>query len=425
MTNSSQPYAIVSLPDIELEAQIRCARRRLVVIAPGLSESVARAIVDQWPTLGPNAVQVVLDPDPEVCRLGLGDLAALKMLHDTAERIGGRIHQQQGLRVGVVVTDETTTVYSPTPRLIEAGGKPGERQNALRFDTPILSPESTATDSELRSIDLHTKPMTHADVQKTTQDLDANPPVKFDLARKVRVFNARFEFVEFELHEQVLYNFCSDGICTDGEGPFGGLVFDNAGSLYGATQFGGVEGCNFGCGVVFELTVNSHGTWKEKLLHQFSSVKDGYNTLAALIFDGAGDLYGTTSAGGVFGSGTVFELIPDQRGKWKHKILRSFTGGADGGEPASELAFDGAGNLYGTTAKGGDLTVCNLAGCGVVFKLTQKADRIWFETLLHRFHDRPGAEPVAGVVLDAAGNLYGTTQGDGSSSEGSVYQIIF
>jgi uncharacterized repeat protein (TIGR03803 family) len=225
--------------------------------------------------------------------------------------------------------------------------------------------------------------------------------------------------------EQVLYNFCSDGICTDGEGPFGGLVFDNAGSLYGATQFGGVEGCNFGCGVVFELTVNSHGTWKEKLLHQFSSVKDGYNTLAALIFDGAGDLYGTTSAGGVFGSGTVFELIPDQRGKWKHKILRSFTGGADGGEPASELAFDGAGNLYGTTAKGGDLTVCNLAGCGVVFKLTQKADRIWFETLLHRFHDRPGAEPVAGVVLDAAGNLYGTTQGDGSSSEGSVYQIIF
>jgi hypothetical protein len=200
MTNSSQPYALVSLPDIELEAQIRCARRRLVVIAPGLSESVARAIVDQWPTLGPNAVQVVLDPDPEVCRLGLGDLAALKMLHDTAERIGGRIHQQQGLRVGVVVTDETTTVYSPTPRLIEAGGKPGERQNALRFDTPILSPESTASDSELRSVDLHTKPMTHADVQKTTQDLEANPPVKFDLARKVRVFNARFEFVEFELH---------------------------------------------------------------------------------------------------------------------------------------------------------------------------------------------------------------------------------
>jgi hypothetical protein len=200
MTNSSQPYALVSLPDIELEAQIRCAKRRLVVIAPGLSESVARAIVDQWPTLGPNAVQVVLDPDPEVCRLGLGDLAALKMLHDTAERIGGRIHQQQGLRVGVVVTDETTTVYSPTPRLIEAGGKRGERLNALRFDTPILDPTATTTDSDLRNIDLHPEPMTPTDVLTTAQDLNANPPVKFDLARKVRVFNARFEFVEFELH---------------------------------------------------------------------------------------------------------------------------------------------------------------------------------------------------------------------------------
>src|ERR1019366_10624371 len=133
-TDSSQPYAVVSLPDIELEGQISCARRRLVVIAPGLSESVAKAIIKKWYQIGRDAVQVVLDPDPEVCRLGLGDLAALKMLHETAERIGGRIHQQPGLRVGVIVTDETTTVYSPTPRLIEAGGQPGERLNALRFD---------------------------------------------------------------------------------------------------------------------------------------------------------------------------------------------------------------------------------------------------------------------------------------------------
>lgn len=140
MTGSSPPYAVVSLRDIELEGQISCARRRLVVIAPGLSESVAKAIIKKWHELGRDAVQVVLDPDPEVCRLGLGDLAALQLLHETAEQIRGRIHQQQGLRVGVVVTDETTTVYSPTPRLIEAGGKRGERLNALRFDTPILDP---------------------------------------------------------------------------------------------------------------------------------------------------------------------------------------------------------------------------------------------------------------------------------------------
>ena len=200
MTNSFQPCAVVSLRDIELEGQISCARRRLVVIAPGLSESVAEAIVKKWHELGRNAVQVVLDPDPEVCRLGLGDVAALSMLHETAEQMGGEIHKQQGLRVGVVVSDETTTVYAPIPRLIEAGGLPGERLNAIRFDAPILEPSAGNTHSDLRSIDLHSEPLKAADVKNTAQDLDTNPPMKFDVARKVRVFNSRFEFVEFELH---------------------------------------------------------------------------------------------------------------------------------------------------------------------------------------------------------------------------------
>jgi hypothetical protein len=199
MKDSSQPCSVVSLSDLELEGQISCARRRLVVIAPGLSESVAKAIVKKWHELGRDGVLVVLDLDPEVCRLGLGDLAALQILQETAEQVGGRIHQQQGLRVGVIVTDETTTIYSPVPRLIEAGGQPGERLNAIRFDTPILAAGTTA-DSNFRSIDLHPKPIERADVQNTAKDLNANPPVKFDLARKVRVFNARFEFVEFELH---------------------------------------------------------------------------------------------------------------------------------------------------------------------------------------------------------------------------------
>jgi hypothetical protein len=199
MTSSSQPCAVVSLRDIELEGQVNCARKRLVVIAPGLSESVAKAIVKKWHELGRDAVQLVLDTDPEVCRLGLGDLAALQMLYETAERMGGRIHQQRGLRVGVIVTDETTTIYSPTPRLIEAGGHPGERLNALRFDAPILDPAAT-TDSDLRSIDLHPGPMERTEVQRTIHELSSNPPVKFDVARKVRVFNAQFEFVEFEMH---------------------------------------------------------------------------------------------------------------------------------------------------------------------------------------------------------------------------------
>jgi len=109
------------------------------------------------------------------------------------------MRQQRGLRLGVIVTDETTTVYSPTPRLIETGGQLGERLNAIRIEAPILDAAVTA-EFDLQSLDLCPKPIERADVQNTAQDLVANPPVKFDLARKVRVFNARFEFVEFELH---------------------------------------------------------------------------------------------------------------------------------------------------------------------------------------------------------------------------------
>ena len=197
MTDSFQPCTITSLFDFELVGQINCTQRRLLVVAPGLSTIVADAIIKKWTELGRGAVQVVLDPDPEVCRLGLGDLTALQALHQAAEKIGGRIYQQPGLRVGVIVTDETTTVFSPAPRLIEAGGRPGERLNALSFNSPILEPDAPA-ESALRSIDLHPQPMKHADVQNTEQNLGTNPPV-FDVARKVRVFNARFEFVEFEM----------------------------------------------------------------------------------------------------------------------------------------------------------------------------------------------------------------------------------
>jgi F420-0:gamma-glutamyl ligase-like protein len=106
--------SVISLTDTELMALVRCAARRLVVIAPGLSESVARALADVWRRLGPDAVQIVLDSDPEVCRLGFGEVAALEILRQTAEELETAILQQQGLRVGVVITDETTTIYSPT-----------------------------------------------------------------------------------------------------------------------------------------------------------------------------------------------------------------------------------------------------------------------------------------------------------------------
>jgi hypothetical protein len=203
MSDLPPQCAVVSLPDIELIGQINCARRRLVAIAPGFTEPVAREIAKKWCELGANAVYVILDADPEVCRLGFGDLAALEMLQDTAARLHTCIHQQPGLRVGVIITDETTTVYSPAPRLIEAGGQPGERLNALRLDTSILE-RSDNDATPVENLDLHPAPVGDADVRATAQDLAANPPLKFDLARTLRVFNAFFEFVEFELHGLLL-----------------------------------------------------------------------------------------------------------------------------------------------------------------------------------------------------------------------------
>lgn len=197
MSDSFPACAVVSLPDVELEAQISCARRRLIAIAPGFTESVARVIAHKWHDLGPDAVQVVLDPDPEVCRLGLADMTALELLAQTASEIGATLHKQRGLRVGLVITDETTTVYSPVARLVEAGGLPGEKLNALRLDAPVA--QCADGNGAVENLDLHPESIDAGDMESASKDLANNPPIKFDLARKVRVFNARFEFVEFKL----------------------------------------------------------------------------------------------------------------------------------------------------------------------------------------------------------------------------------
>lgn len=119
-----------------------------------------------------------------------------KALQETAEALGTRIYQQPGLRIGVVVTDESTAIFSPTPLLIEAGGKPGEKPNAIRLDTPILNPEKGGSVSDLHNINVEPQPLTKKEVEKTSEDFKLNPPMKFDVARKVRVFNARIEFAD-------------------------------------------------------------------------------------------------------------------------------------------------------------------------------------------------------------------------------------
>jgi len=154
--------------------------------------------------------------------------------------------------------------------------------------------------------------------------------------------------------ERVLYSFRGG---SDGSSPQGALVADKAGNLYGTTAEGGSSNCVSGCGIVFQLSppATSGGSWTETVLYRFLGGTDGAAPGSDLIFDAAGNLYGTTMGGGDASSdGTVFQLTPPaQGGPWTETVLYRFAGGADGKAPLSGLVFDKVGNLYGTTLFGG------------------------------------------------------------------------
>ena len=258
--------------------------------------------------------------------------------------------------------------------------------------------------------------------------------------------------------ETVLHSFTG---ASEGEGPYAGLIQDAAGNLYGTTTYGGSSNCSDGCGVVFEVdpsgkeTVlygfnggttdgcgpaapllrdkagNLYGTTgecgasnygtvfklskggKETLLHSFAGgTSDGqYPYYGALIMDKAGNLHGVTDSGGVSGSGTLFKLSKSG----KETLLHGFGGSGDGGLPFGGPVVDKDGNLYGTADIGGS------ADAGIVWKVSKKAK----ETVLHSFTggSSDGANPIAGVILDAKGNLYGQTSGGGTSGDGTVYEL--
>ncbi len=218
--------------------------------------------------------------------------------------------------------------------------------------------------------------------------------------------------------EKILGNF---GSGEDGANPTVGLIFDASGNLYGTTNGGGA----YGGGTVFELSPTASGDWTEKILYNLGSGEDGVNPTVGVIFDASGNIYGTTDEGGAYGGGTVFELSPTASGDWTEKILHNFSG-SDGSFPTAGPIFDASGNLYGTTYIGGDIP-CAVAGfpngCGTVFKLSPDPDGEWTESVLHRFLDMPGAHPYSGLVFDKAGNLYGTSDGDGEKTFGSVFEI--
>jgi uncharacterized repeat protein (TIGR03803 family) len=224
--------------------------------------------------------------------------------------------------------------------------------------------------------------------------------------------------------EKILYTFTGG---RDGSFPVGGLLPDGAGNFYGTTNYGGnLMDCKAlgvgGCGVVFRLSPTSTGTWKETVLYAFTG-PDGSDPEGNLLSDSAGNLYGTTFYGGTgtgcgpYGCGTVFELSPTSSGTWTESVLYSFTGGSDGFFPNGGVAFDAAGNLYGTNGSGGS--------GGTVFEISPTSTLPWTEATLYTFTGgNDGDVPAGPVIFDSAGNFYGVTdQGGGSSNCGTLYKF--
>ena len=222
--------------------------------------------------------------------------------------------------------------------------------------------------------------------------------------------------------EKWLYSFCPKQPCVDGWDPFAGVTWGPSGSLYGTTLYGGNSPyCgNVGCGVVFELTPDKTGSWKETVLHSFPAFKgDGSVLYDGVILDTSGNVYGATYQGGSIDCGVIFKLTPKANGTWEETILHDFTKLSEGCS-ANTLTFDAKGNLWGT-AQGG--TGCKDGGCGVVFEMTPGAEGKWHYSVVHNFDDSDGAVPAAAVIFDKQGNLYGTTELGGSGGFGVVFEI--
>ena len=229
--------------------------------------------------------------------------------------------------------------------------------------------------------------------------------------------------------ETVLYDFPIDG--SHGGQPEGKLLFDAAGNLYGTTGYGGTgHSCatynTYGCGTIFRLSPPSSpgGAWKQTVLFNFGNSKsDGAHPGGALTLHN-GVFYGTTVYGGATDNGTVFQLAA-QNGHWVETRLHDFSG-ADGAFPASTLIRDLAGNLYGTTSGGGTPKCSGTLGCGTVFELSPPlvSGDPWQETILHTFAGgSDGGASYAALIMDKAGNLYGTGSAGGFKNNGVVFKL--
>jgi hypothetical protein len=195
MTNG--PH-VTNVDDRKLTEWIWSSQRRIVFLAPGLSLEVASTLADAWTRLGRDAVNVILDVDAEVCRLGYGTLEGVNIINATAERLGGAVCHQPGVRIGVLIADDRTLIYSPTPLLIEAESSIPERPNAVEFTSPpaTQSPDLGLGPTGPGETRIGSEPLTAGRIASVQQDLQSAPAVRFDLARRVRVFTSQFQFVE-------------------------------------------------------------------------------------------------------------------------------------------------------------------------------------------------------------------------------------
>jgi len=283
--------------------------------------------------------------------------------------------------------------------------------------------------------------------------------VRFTLIAALLFFAGAPQWAQSQTYS-VIYNFT--GKSSDGATPYGGPILDRSGNLYGTTYLGG----SFGAGSVYRLAP-SGSSWtytslysfkagsdgsgpafgslamapngalfgttegggffgtafevcaclgREMVIHSFGTGTDGAQPIGGVVLDASGNFYATTSLGGASGNGTVFEA--KRSGKtWTESVIYSFAGGSDGINPPAGVTLDAAGNLYGTTSLGGAY------GGGIVYKLSP-SNSGWTETILYNFQGlSDGQNPVGGVILDPAGNLYGTTFDGGVNGGGTVYEL--
>ncbi len=208
---------------------------------------------------------------------------------------------------------------------------------------------------------------------------------------------------------------------SDQTGSPAALSWDTQGNLYGTYLYGG-NGCGgAGCGSAFQLSPNGDGTWTYRLLHEFGDIRtDGRYPYAGLTVDASGNAYGVTYAGGKYGEGTFFKLTPTKSGPWKETILYQFPNCDNGCGPAATLVLDKAGNFYGS--EGGGISGCGSYPCGVIFRLTPKKNGQWKYSVVHKFNGTDGSFPY-GVVLDQKKNIFGAGMYGGKYGYGVAFEI--